>query len=189
MLSRPFAPGARPGRPAGVASHRPRGQRVVALKGLATTLMGVLLVAWPKDGFVPVLTVFGVLFLVLGAFDLAKAIAARDASFDVRLMFVLLSGLLVTVGLLALHTMIRTVEALMVVLGLVWLLTGMIELVGAVGVPRRPGDAPALTLALFTTFVGIVTLLSPTPSMTVLSLITGAWLIVWGGLTVLVAAC
>jgi uncharacterized membrane protein HdeD (DUF308 family) len=155
--------------------------------GLVTLLLGIIIVAWPEATVGVVAVLFGIQLLLFGIFNLVRSIAADEAGGGVRLLYALLGVLSIALGVLAMRHLLQTVAVLAVLVGLTWLLGGIIEFVNLVAEPARPGRAWAMALAALAALAGIVVLAYPTPSLVTLTVLVGIWLIIWGALTALLA--
>jgi uncharacterized membrane protein HdeD (DUF308 family) len=155
--------------------------------GLVTLLLGILIVAWPEATVGVVAVLFGIQLLLFGIFNLVRSISADDAGGGVRVLYALLGVLSIALGVLAMRHLLQTVAVLAVLVGLTWLLGGIIEFVNLLAEPARPGRGWAMALAALAALAGIVVLAYPTPSLITLTVLVGIWLIIWGALTAVLA--
>jgi uncharacterized membrane protein HdeD (DUF308 family) len=155
--------------------------------GLITMVLGVIIVAWPKETVGVLAVLFGIQLLLFGVFNIVRSVAADEASGGMRVLFAVLGVLSIAVGALALRHLFQTVEVIAVLFGLTWLIGGIIEFVGLVSGPARPGRGWAILLAILTVIAGIIVLSYPAPSVVTLVILFGVWLILWGLLTACLA--
>ncbi|MDF5756912.1 DUF308 domain-containing protein [Spongiactinospora sp. TRM90649] len=163
-------------------------RHAIAIKGLVTMLLGVVFLAWPPERAGELSALFGVLSLVLAASDIARAVLARHAEAEVRLLFLLLGLLLAGAGVLGLRDELGTAGVLSIMFGMTWLLTGLADLVDLVMGPFRSGRGPGMALAVVTALAGMSALVPSSRSLPTLSLAGGFWLVAWGGLTAILAS-
>jgi uncharacterized membrane protein HdeD (DUF308 family) len=145
---------------------------------LATLVAGVVLLAWPDGTLHVVAVVIGLYLLVTGGFRFVAAFA-RDAHDD-RLPRLLLAVVFVLAGVLCLRHPLQTIAVLSLIVGLVWLLTGMLTAYTAMAneyLPHRGFVFGAATLGIV---AGIVVLALPTESAVVLTRLLGLWLVLLG---------
>ncbi|GAA2207678.1 hypothetical protein GCM10009850_031360 [Nonomuraea monospora] len=162
----------------------PRGGRrsAAALKGLVTLFTGVVVLTCQAFTITTFATLLGGYLIVAGALDVARGLTERDTCPGVRLLFALQGTLLATAGALALAGMVQA-GPFCVLLGLVWLVGGIVELMSVASDLWRPGALPTAALAVATTLAGEALLVLPVTSLELLALIAGAQMVVGGGLT------
>ncbi|TYB70113.1 hypothetical protein FXF51_03245 [Nonomuraea sp. PA05] len=165
-------------------ARTPRGGRrsAAALKGLVTLFTGVVVLTCPALTTATFATLLGGYLIVAGVLDAARCVTEGHACPSVRLLFALQGTLLAVAGALALAGMVRA-GPFCVLLGLVWLVGGIVELMSVASDPWRPGALPAAALAVATTLAGEALLVLPVASLELLALIAGAQMVVGGGLT------
>jgi len=116
------------------------------LFGLFTLIIGILVMVWP-EGTLRVLTVlFGLELILVGVFRLIRAFSADEQH---KVWSVILGILAIFIGVLVLRNIWSTVAVLAVVLGVYWIIAGIIDFVIAVGHSSYPSRG-------FTIFMGIV---------------------------------
>ncbi|MFE5515157.1 HdeD family acid-resistance protein [Streptomyces sp. NPDC056529] len=149
------------------------------LAGSITTLvLGTLALVWP-DVTIHVLGVLiGLYLLVTGVFRFVTVFGRRDTA-D-RFPGLLVSLLLLLGGVLCLRHPFQTVAALSLVVGAVWLLSGVIALYGALAAEELPSRGLVAAVAALGIVAGIVVLALPAESARVLTRLTGLWLVLLG---------
>jgi uncharacterized membrane protein HdeD (DUF308 family) len=147
--------------------------------GLLTLGLGIVLVAWPEATVKVVAILFGLQLLILGVLRVVQAIMADDSG-GTRVLFALLGVLSVLVGVLVLRHLLQTVVVMTLLLGMFWLIGGIIEFVHAVGDREAGQRGWAVTLSLLTAGAGIVLLVWPGMTLLTLTVLTGIWFITWG---------
>lgn len=152
---------------------------VSLVAGLATLVLGIVLVAWPEATVKVVAILFGLQLLVLGGLRIVQAIIADDSG-GTRVLFALLGVLSVLVGVLVLRHLLQTVVVMALLLGMFWLIGGIIEFVHAVGDSGNEHRGWAVALSLLSAGAGIVLLVWPGITLMTLIVVTGIWFITWG---------
>jgi uncharacterized membrane protein HdeD (DUF308 family) len=152
--------------------------------GTLSALLGLAMVSWPDATVRVVAVLFGLKLVIHGVYRIVQAIAAGEASGGTRVLFTLLGVLSLSVGVLVMRNPLQTVELLALLFGLFWLVSGTVGLVAALAEPTTPGRAGAAVLAGLCIVAGLVLLLWPGITLTVLTWLFGLWLITWGLLTV-----
>jgi uncharacterized membrane protein HdeD (DUF308 family) len=151
--------------------------------GMATLVLGVLVLVWPGLTLLTLAVLVAVQLLIGGVVDVARAIAAGEASAGQRVLFGLLGALSVLVGMLALRSPLQTLAVLALILGAWWVVSGIMELVVAFG-PDVPHRFWSVLSGLVSVVAGVVVLSQPRMSLGVLVWFAGIWLLVHGGLLV-----
>ncbi|MFI9123694.1 HdeD family acid-resistance protein [Streptomyces bikiniensis] len=145
---------------------------------VVTLVPGVMALVWP-DATLHVLGVLiGLYLLATGAFRFVMVFGRRDAG--ERLPGLLVAVLFVLGGVLCLRHPFQTVAALSLVVGAVWLVSGVVALYGAVAAEHLPRRGPVVALAVLGIAAGIVVLALPAESARALTRLLGLWLVLLG---------
>ncbi|GGX90703.1 hypothetical protein GCM10010358_50880 [Streptomyces minutiscleroticus] len=177
--------GAPAGTPAGVPAVPGPSWFWALTSALVTLVAGVLVLAWPDRTLHVLAVVVGLYLLVTGALEFAGAFA-RDARAE-RYPQLLLAVAAVLAGVLCLRDPLQTVTVLTLVVGVVWLLSGMVTAFAALADPRLPHRGFAFGAALLGVVAGIVVLAVPMGSALVLTRLLGLWLVLLGVAELVVA--
>jgi uncharacterized membrane protein HdeD (DUF308 family) len=155
--------------------------------GIITLLAGIVVLAWPGETLLVIAVLFGVQLIVAGIFRFVSAFATEDASGGTRVLLALLGVLSFIIGLWAVRHVLLTLLALVVLLGIFWVVNGSIELFMALshrGMPQRGWTAAMGVLSIL---AGIIVLIYPAPSLLTLSVVLGIWLLIYGGMEIAAA--
>lgn len=144
---------------------------------------GAVLLAWPRATVLVLAAVTGLGAAALGVQQLAGVFAGADqARID------LAAGLLALVsifgGFVVFVTAFVSTTAVQVVLGLFWVALGGVQLVA--GYLRSHATVDTTGFGLATLAAGLIALLVPAASVIVLAWVAGLWLVLVGGLGLLV---
>ena len=146
---------------------------VTLLMGLATSIIGVIVVVWPEQTLTVLSVLLGLQLVIFGLFRLISAFSSR-APAPVLLGVVGVLGM--GVGVVVLRNPFESISVLAALLGLVWIVGGAIDLLDAIVLGPR-GDRWILALlALVTIVAGIVVVSWPAPTLTVIAWIAGFYL-------------
>jgi len=148
--------------------------------GIITLLAAIVVLAWPAATLLVIAVLFGVQLIVAGIFRFVAAFAADDASGGTRVLYALLGVLSIIIGLWAVRHVLLTLLALVVLLGIFWVVNGTIELFTALshrGMSQRGWSAAMGVLSIL---AGIVVLIYPGESLLTLSIVLGIWLLIYG---------
>src|SRR5450759_1504814 len=144
----------------------------VLVFGIATLVLGALVVLRP------VATISG--FAIL----LVMAIADEHDSGATRVLIALLGLLSVIVGVFFLRHTYETLSSLAFLIGLFWIVGGIIEFFFAYIHPRSLGRGIRIGMGLLGFAAGVVTLVVPGITLVTLATIMGIWLIIYGVLQI-----
>ena len=155
--------------------------------GIITVLAGVLALVWPGRTLVVVAVLFGLQLVWAGAFRFVAAFAVEGADGTTRVLWALLGVLSFLFGLYALRHVLVTVAALALLLGIFWIVNGLIEIFTALSDRARGRRGWAIGSGLLGVLAGIVVLVYPGISLVTLAVVLGIWLIVYGAMGIVSA--
>lgn len=154
------------------------------LFGLLTLVIGILVMVWP-EGTLRLLTVlFGLELILVGIFRLIRAFSASEQH---RVWSVILGILAIFLGVLVLRNIWTTVAVLAVVVGVYWIIAGIIDFVMAVGYSSYPSRGFTIFMGIIQVIAGIVVVSWPTESLTALTWLLGIWFVILGVLGIVMA--
>jgi uncharacterized membrane protein HdeD (DUF308 family) len=147
--------------------------------GVITVLTGVLVLVWPGRTLIVVAVLFGIQLIVTGIFRLGAALAA-DESGPTRVLFALLGVFSLIVGLYALRHVLVTLLALGLLLGIFWVVSGVIELFNALQHKTMGSRGWTALMGVLSIVAGIILLAYPGLSLLTLAILLSVWLLVLG---------
>ncbi len=148
--------------------------------GIVTLALGVLVVLKPKDTIYAFAIVLGIWLFVAGLFRIVLAIADHEDSSGTRWLMAVLGLLSVIIGILFLRHTEETVTTLAFLIGLFWVVGGIIEFFTAYSEHGSPARGFRIGMGVLAFAAGIVTLVWPHLTLNVLAVIMGIWLIIYG---------
>jgi uncharacterized membrane protein HdeD (DUF308 family) len=148
--------------------------------GIASVVVGVILLAWPKQTLTIVAVLIGIALIVAGVLGLMDGFTSHEASGGKRVASVVVGLIAIVLGLYCIRHYHFTITALAIVVGLFWVIHGIADV--AVGLLAGPFSGRGLTVltGVLSVCAGLIVLFWPTISITVLVLVIGIWLIVYG---------
>jgi uncharacterized membrane protein HdeD (DUF308 family) len=155
--------------------------------GCASVVLGVVLVVWPAATIRTAAVLLAAQILLYAVFCLAQAVVEDRGEPGRRTLLALLGVVGLIVGVLLLRDLADTIELLALLVGLFWTVGGMTTLVTAFFEGDRPARGVRVLTSALGIAVGVLVLAYPSPSLLVLAVILGAWLVVFGVLTSLAA--
>jgi uncharacterized membrane protein HdeD (DUF308 family) len=148
--------------------------------GVATLVLGILVILQPKATIYGFALLLGIWLFVSGLFRIVMAIADDRDSGDVRVLPAMLGLLSVIIGVFFLRHTYETVATLTFLLGLFWIVGGIIEFFSAYSHKGMPGRGFRLVMGVLGVAAGIVTLAVPAITLHVLVVVMGIWLMLYG---------
>lgn len=136
-----------------------------------SVLVGVLVLVWPGSTLELVAFLFGLYFFVVGLMRIFVGIINGTLSPGVRVLSVILGVLLLVAGVIALRNPFASLTVLGLVIGFSWVFEGVLALTQTV---NDSSKWYGTLLGVLSIVAGIVFLLSPIPSLAVLT-VFAAW--------------
>lgn len=144
---------------------------------VATLVPGVLILVWPEATLHVLAVLIGLYLLLTGVF---RFVAAFTREGHERLSGPLMAVLYVLAGVLCLRNPLQTIAALSLIVGMVWLVSGLLTLYTALMTDELPHRGVVLGLAVIAVVAGIVVLALPAESTRALTRLLGLWLVLLG---------
>ena len=148
--------------------------------GIITLVAGIAVLVWPSATLLVIAVVFGVQLIAAGIFRFVAAFATDDASGGTRVLLALLGVISIIIGLWAVRHALLTLLALVVLLGIFWVINGAIELFTALSHRGLPARGWTAAMGVLSVVAGIIVLIYPGETLLVLSIVLGIWLLVYG---------
>jgi uncharacterized membrane protein HdeD (DUF308 family) len=155
--------------------------------GIVTLLAGLLTLVWPGRTVVVIAVLFGAQLVVAGIFRFVAALASDDETGGTRVLLALLGVLSFIVGLYALRHLLVTIATLALVLGIFWIVNGLVEAFTALSHRGMQGRGWTVLMGLVSVVAGVVALVYPGISLVTLAVLLGFWLLVYGAMEVVLA--
>ncbi|MCX4627202.1 MULTISPECIES: HdeD family acid-resistance protein [unclassified Streptomyces] len=152
---------------------------------LATLIPGILVLVWPDETLHILAVIIGLQLLVAGVFRFVSAFSHSDGGG--RLAGVLVSMLAFLAGVLVLRHPMQTIGALSLILGVFWLLSGVLTAYTAIADRELLHRGLLFGLGVLGTVAGIVVLCFPVDSAVALTRLLGLWLVLLGVFEVVMA--
>ncbi|MFC8276731.1 HdeD family acid-resistance protein [Streptomyces sp. NPDC057271] len=145
---------------------------------IVTLVPGVIALVWPDVTLHVLAVLVGLYLLVIGGFRFVAVFAQKEHG--ERLPGLLIAVLFVLGGVLCLRNPLQTIAALSLIVGGVWLVSGILSLYTAVASKSMPHRGVVMGVAALGIAAGIVVLALPTESAQVLTRLLGLWLVLLG---------
>lgn len=148
--------------------------------GIASIVVGAILLAWPKETLRVVAVLIGIALIVAGVMRLMDGFTSHEASGGKRLISVVIGLLAVILGLYCIRDYHFTITALAIIVGLFWVIHGIADIAAGLFIGQFPGRGFTVVTGALSLCTGVIVLFWPAISITVLVIVIGIWLIVYG---------
>jgi uncharacterized membrane protein HdeD (DUF308 family) len=155
--------------------------------GIISVLAGILVTARPGNSLVALSIFLGAWLFVGGIFRIVEAIADRDDSGGFRIAIALWGVLSILIGLFMMRNIGDSLAAIAFLIGIFWVVGGLIEFITAIARPGMPGRGWRTFMGILGFIAGIIVLEEPTISLVTLAWVMGIWFIVYGVMQIFVA--
>lgn len=173
--------------PEGPLSRLARGAwQLVLLGGVIALVLGVLVLVWPDKSLRVAGVLFGIYLLLFGIAQLVAAFGTH-ASAALRVMAFISGALCVLLGLFCFRGELESILLLALWIGIGWLFRGITQTVAAVSDPDMPARGWQIFAGVIGAMAGVVLMVAPVGSITVLALLAGWFLVVVGLVEVVTA--
>ncbi|MFE6909748.1 HdeD family acid-resistance protein [Streptomyces erythrochromogenes] len=147
---------------------------------LATLIPGILVLVWPDETLHILAVIIGLQLLVAGGFRFVSAFSHSNDAGGSRLASVLIAILAFLAGVLVLRHPMQTIGALSLIIGVFWLITGVLTAYVAIADRLLVHRGLLFGLGALGTVAGIVVLCFPVDSAVALTRLLGLWLVLLG---------
>ena len=150
--------------------------------GIISAVIGLLVIFFPHATLLAIAILFGIQLIVVGVFRFVTAFTTPDKSAWLRALTAVLALLAFGAGIYLLRRPLLSLLVLAVLLGIFWIAHGVIDLFLAIGDSVLPARGVVALAGILSIVAGALVLAFPGISLFVLTLVLGAWLIVYGGI-------
>jgi uncharacterized membrane protein HdeD (DUF308 family) len=173
-------------RPAGTGRHRAQPwwsvRRATFAVGLVTTALGLVVAFRPTQSLSVVMVLFGLLLIISGAYQLARAIDSAERE---RVWRGVAAAAFIIAGLVMIRHMHFSLAVVGLVIGVTWVLQGVALLAMALLIRARAHAGWTAFFGVVSLVAGIVVMAAPAVSVATMTSLVGAWFVVMGLLEML----
>jgi uncharacterized membrane protein HdeD (DUF308 family) len=148
--------------------------------GILTLIAGLVVLVWPGETLLVLAVLFGIQLIVSGIFRFVAALASDDLTGGTRVLLALLGVLSIIIGLWAVRHVLLTLLALIVFLGIYWVISGVIDIFTSIAHRQMPSRGWTALTGVLGLIAGLIVLAYPGLSLYGLAVILGVWLIIFG---------
>ncbi|MFJ5778600.1 HdeD family acid-resistance protein [Streptomyces sp. NPDC093094] len=159
---------------------------VVLVTGIASLVLGVLVLVWPDASLFAVGILFGVYLVVSGVLQLASAFGTHRTT-SLRVLAFVSGALSLLLGLFCFRGPMQSILLLALWIGIGWLIRGVTQTLAAASDSSMPARGWQIFLGIVTFVGGVVLIDAPFESLAVLTLVGGVWLVAVGVVEIVTA--
>lgn len=160
--------------------------QVVLVTGVASLVLGVLVLVWPGASIFAAGILFGIYLLISGVFQLVAAFGTHRTT-ALRVLAFISGALSILLGLFCFRGPMQSILLLALWIGIGWLIRGITQTLAAASDRSMPARGWQIFLGVVTFVGGVVLIDSPFESVAVLTLVGGWWLVVVGVVEIVTA--
>lgn len=155
--------------------------------GIVTLVLGIVVALRPEASIYFFAFVVGIWLFVAGLFRIVVAIADDQDTAGTRWLLVVFGLLSVIIGILFLRHADETLTTLAFLIGLFWVVGGLIEFFTAYGDRGSEWRWLRVVMGLLAVAAGVVTLVWPSITLLALAVVIGIWLALYGLLEIVLS--
>jgi uncharacterized membrane protein HdeD (DUF308 family) len=146
--------------------------------GLATAVLGIIVVALPTVSLNVIAVLLGVLVIFSGIYNVVEAFRGGEQH---RVWRGIAGVVFVVAGLVLIRHLHLSLALIGLVIGLTWVVQGLAALIGGIsGSATRMGTGWSIFFGVISLIAGIVVISAPIASVTTLAVLMGIWFVVMG---------
>jgi uncharacterized membrane protein HdeD (DUF308 family) len=142
--------------------------------------VGIVIMVWPEATLKVVAVLFGAWLLLHGVVRIVQAIRGGGREGAERAILGAVGVFFVIAGVIALRNLLVSLAVIVTVIGLMWLISGIVELISAFTGPGGGYRWWRVALGALSIVAALVILVWPGLTLVTLIYLTGIWLIVIG---------
>jgi len=155
--------------------------QLMLFAGLATLVIGLIVAFHPSTSLNVISVLIGILFVIGGIIHLIRVLDHNEPH---RVWLGIAGLLLIVIGIICIRHLHLTQAALALIIGIAWIVQGVIALIAGIGGGSRQGRGWWIFFGLVSLAAGIVVAADPSTSITVLAILVGIWFAVMGALEI-----
>lgn len=161
---------------------------LVLAYGLVTLGLGISMLVWPEETVVVFAVLVSIQLILGGVFRIVTALGmSKYTDGPMRVLVGLTGGVALVVGLLVLREPLQSVVVLGMILGVWWLIVGVIDVITAFVSPSGRGRGWDITIGVISMLAGGFLIVYTDVSLTFLVVFVGIWLVLAGALATFAA--
>lgn len=153
---------------------------VVMFFGLASIVLGILLMVFTEQSVVFFAVITGIYLILAGLFMIVASFQPDTGGAGMR-VFSAVAGLIALIlGIAALRDTTHAVDILALIIGIGWVIRGVVDVVEGLASPGMPARGWVIFIGALSLVAGLVVLAWPAITLEALVWVTGLWLVLLG---------
>jgi uncharacterized membrane protein HdeD (DUF308 family) len=161
------------------------GWGIILAFGIITALFGIAVMVWPDITIGVLVVLLGIQLVIAGVFDLVSAFTQVEGG--MRWVVAIVGIIALGLGIFVIANIVDTVEALGVILGIFWIIHGIVDVISGLTNRASPNRGWKIGGGALAVVAGIVVISWPKKTLLLLAWIMGLWLLVLGVLMIAMA--
>ena len=149
--------------------------------GVLSVLAGIIAIVWPGATLAVIAIIFAIQLVFTAVYQFMLAWAVPHEAGWLRALVALLAILSLVVAVYLLGHVGLTLLLLATLLGVYWIVQGVVELFLAIGHPEIRNRAWVVVSGVLGVLAGGTVILNPAISLLFLTIVLGVWLVLFGG--------
>jgi len=145
--------------------------------GVVTLILGLIVTFHPTTSLNVLAVLLGILMILSGLFHLIRVFDPRERH---RVWLGIAGLLFIVIGVILIRHLHLTRSIIGLVIGITWIVQGLIALIGGISGGVREGRAWWIIFGVVSLIAGIVVVSAPASSLDVLAVLLGIWFVVMG---------
>lgn len=166
-----------PDRPATIEQFLEHSWKIALAVGISSVVLGIVVMVWPDATVLAIAILIGLQLIISGVYRLVAAVGGVTSS---PWLIAVVGVLLLIGGVVALRNPGGTVFILALIVGLSWLISGIVMLVATLFSSGYPHRGWMLLNSIISTLAGVIVLAQPDISLSTLAWISGLFLVIGG---------
>jgi len=158
---------------------------LLALLGVLSIGIGVLLIFWPSATITTITTIVGIFMIITGLVRFFVAVFDSDSNERWLLVF---SGIIgVVLGVIIMKNPELTIKVIVLVTAIFWLVSGMVDVFRAIANPYLPDRGLRIVFGALTVLFGVIILAWPEVTVGVFAVLMGIYTVFFGLIEIVAA--
>jgi uncharacterized membrane protein HdeD (DUF308 family) len=153
--------------------------------GIATVVLGLVLMIWPDATVVVVAILVGLYLLLTGVFLIVAGFESDTGGTGMRVLSAVAGVASLLLGIFAFRDISHAITILALIIGLGWVIRGIADLMDGFAKPGLPARGWVIFMGALSLVAGIVVLVWPDITLQALVWVIGLWLVVLGVIEVI----
>jgi uncharacterized membrane protein HdeD (DUF308 family) len=145
--------------------------------GVVTLILGLVVTFHPTTSLNVIAVLLGILMIISGLFNLIRVFDPRERH---RVWLGIAGLLFIVIGVILIRHLHLTRSIIGLVIGLTWIVQGLVALIGGISGGVREGRAWWIIFGAVSLIAGIVVVSAPASSLDALAVLLGIWFIIMG---------